>query len=182
MVSSLVWLDRWLLGIDTLDADHRALAGRVSRLIEASRDPVDPPPAPGPRSLDDDLAAEQLARLHELTEALRRHFRAEESFLNGIDYPEYPEHMSEHALHLAELVDLARRLEQDRRAGRPQRLDDEQLEFIKCWLVNHIAEDQRFARYYFRQCGTTAAEIHRRIRPTMPPGTHRVVPRAPDWS
>lgn len=183
MVSSLAWIDRWLLGIDMLDADHRALAGLVNRLIETSRDPTEVPAAPGPKSAGDRVAALQLARLHEMVEALRRHFRAEEAFLNEIDYPEYPEHLSEHALHLAELVDLARRLEQARRSGRPHRIDDGQLEFIKGWLVNHIAEDQRFARYYFEQCGARAAEDHRRIHQATPTRAHRPAARAPDgWS
>ncbi|AGA90408.1 hemerythrin-like metal-binding domain-containing protein [Thioflavicoccus mobilis 8321] len=164
MASSVAWRNRWLLGIDRLDLEHCELIELFNRVVEADPDPGRTAGTTTPTPINHRVETEQLARLEVLIEALRRHFRAEEEFLSSIGYPNYPEHMSEHALHLAELVDLLRRLKIGQEKDQLQRIDDEDLMFMRNWLVNHIAEEQRVARYYFEQLGVGATGDDRGVR------------------
>jgi hemerythrin-like metal-binding protein len=127
MTEPLIWRDAWLLDIELLDADHREMVRLMNRLS----DPDDPQPLS--------------RRITELIEHLRRHFHIEQVFLRAIDYPELDEHSREHALQLAELVDLSRRLA---RTDKPV-LDDTEIGALKDWFFPHvIAGDRRFAAYY----------------------------------
>lgn len=147
MASLLAWRDSWFLGIEHLDRDHRELVRLLNRLIEVGQRPPlyrHQPPQDG----GDDARA----RLQSLIDHLRRHFATEEAFLQSIDYPEISEHKSEHALLLAELVDLHR----DLRASGAERIDEESLEQVRDWFLHHVvAEDRRFAWYYYRQMGAS---------------------------
>ncbi len=146
MSSPLTWRDEWLLGIGRLDADHREMVRLFNRLIEVGRDP-------GGRGSDPHEAGWNglLDRLQDLIDHLRRHFVTEEAFLRGIGYPECSTHANEHALHIAELVDLHRRLS----VTKAPRIDEEGLEALKEWLFDHIDEDRGFARYYWRSVAQT---------------------------
>lgn len=132
MSEALVWRDAWALGVELLDAQHREMV----RLINAVLDP----------------AAESTvgARLDALIAHLRRHFDTEQVFLRAIDYPLTEQHCREHALQLAELVDLRRAVAGDTRA-----LSAEDRAGIRQWFFNHVvAEDRRFGAYYRRVvCG-----------------------------
>jgi hemerythrin len=123
---TLTWRDAWLIGIDPLDEEHRAMVNMINRL-------------------GDPEASETLAeRLDVLIAHLRRHFKAEEVFLRAIEYPGMVAHCREHAMQMAEFVDLRRQLP----AGRTSLTEAERSE-IRTWFLNHVvAEDRRFAEYY----------------------------------
>jgi hemerythrin len=129
MSEHLTWRPSWDLGIEVIDADHREMV----RLINRLSDPGDC------ASLGD--------RLRDLIAHLRRHFHAEETFLESIRYPQAAEHAREHHVQLAELVALGRML-----AGSSAMvLDRAELNALKDWFFNHvIAEDRRFADFYRR--------------------------------
>jgi hemerythrin len=127
MTDTLTWRDDWLLQIELLDADHRELVRLMNRLSDA--DDLDPLPR----------------RITQLIEHLRRHFHVEQVFLRSIDYPDLEQHTREHALQLAELVDMSRRFAGSDAAV----LEGAELRALKDWFFNHvIAEDRRFAAYY----------------------------------
>ncbi|MEA3278568.1 MAG: hemerythrin family protein [Pseudomonadota bacterium] len=145
--SPLIWRDSWALGIDTLDADHRELLRLMNRLISTGA--ANAHGAADSYGRGDHEAGSNVlvGRLDELVAHLRVHFEREEAFLRTIDYPGYEEHAGEHAMEMAELIDLRRALV----LASTQRLDRETIEDIKAWFFNHvIAEDQRYAEYYFR--------------------------------
>ncbi|TVQ87715.1 MAG: hypothetical protein EA400_10570 [Chromatiaceae bacterium] len=129
----LPWRDAWLLDIDLLDHDHREMV----RLINRLGDENDPAP----------LAT----RLDDLIDFLRNHFGVEQHFLSEIGYPDLTQHTREHALQMAEFIDLRRALASQ--THRTLGTDDRQA--IKHWFFNHvIAQDKRFAAYYRRVvCG-----------------------------
>lgn len=128
MTEALIWRDAWLMDIDLLDAEHREMVRLINRLA----------------SPDDD--APLAGRLGALIDHLRRHFHAEQEFLRAIDYPEIDEHCREHAMQLAEFVDLSRTLAGD---GARRVLNEEDMQAIKLWFFNHvIAQDRRFAAFY----------------------------------
>jgi hemerythrin len=149
MASPLVWRDVWLLEIDPLDADHREMVHLLNAVFCADED-RNTPPVPLTERLDALLAH------------LRVHFELEERFLAAIDYPELAEHKREHAIQMAELVDLRRAVtETDARC-----LSEEAEEGIRRWFFNHvIAEDQRFARYYRARLGAGGDPLSAAVRP-----------------
>lgn len=149
MASLLVWRDRWFLGIEDLDADHREILTLVNGLIEVGAGHGSPlrnaeePPLEGP-----------LERLQRLIDRLRRHCRVEDAFLKSIAYPDFAAHKCEHALHLAELVALRRRLA----AHGAQEIDEGSLNYVKEWFLNHLSDDRQFVRYYFERFGGAGAD------------------------
>lgn len=143
MTSLLTWRDEWSLGIEDIDRDHREMVRLMNRLF-CLDDPVSDgtPKDAGP------LAAERLERV---IAHLRSHFGREEEFLQSIDYPGFREHRTEHSLQMAELIEVKRLL--DERQARC--IDEETAAGLKRWFFNHvIAEDRRYADFYFEQLGT----------------------------
>jgi hemerythrin len=123
----LTWRDSYKLDIAPLDADHQEMVRLINRLADAGD------PMPLPRRLDDLIAH------------LRRHFKVEQAFLQQIDYPAADRHTREHAIQMAEFVDLSRHLVH----STARVLDQSELAAIKHWFFNHVvAEDKRFAAYY----------------------------------
>jgi hemerythrin len=149
MPTRLTWHEGWALGIEELDADHREMLRLLNLLFTegqvldgADDDPPEATQAPG---ADPPKVVE---RLDTVLAHLRTHFAREESFLQSIDYPHFEEHSGEHALEMAELVELRRDLAQ----RHARCLDEESTAAIKRWFFNHvIAEDQRYAEHYFER-------------------------------
>jgi hemerythrin len=128
---ALIWREAYAVGVDLLDAQHREMV----RLINLVLDPA---------------AGHGVgARLDKLIAHLRRHFETEEVFLRAVEYPLADEHVREHALQLAEFVDLRRRI------GCGGDVEAEIRTEIRTWFFNHVvAEDRRFGAYYRRVvCG-----------------------------
>ena len=129
---ALVWRESYATGVGLLDDEHRAMVRLINQLL----DPAD--------------AAPVGARLDALIAHLRRHFETEQVFLRAIDYPLAAEHTREHALQMAEFVDMRRTL-----AHADAALSAADRTAIRQWFFNHVvAEDRRFGAYYRRVvCG-----------------------------
>ncbi len=127
MVEFLVWRPEWLLNIPALDADYYQMVVLINQVA------------------DTDDSTPLTRRLTALLVHLQQHFVIERDFLRSIQYPELPEHCSDHALALAELIDLQRRVHVTQQTA----LTVDELQGIKRWFFNHvIAEDRLFASYY----------------------------------
>ena len=132
LTEALVWREAYAVGVELLDAQHREMVRLINQVLD---------PAAGDRAG---------ARLDALIAHLRRHFVTEEVFLRAIDYPLTEEHLREHALQMAEFVDLRRGIGRGSGAiGAEARAE------IRQWFFNHVvAEDRRFGAYYRRiVCG-----------------------------
>jgi hemerythrin len=144
MTALLVWRDAWLLGIDALDADHREMVRLLNELFgceEAS------PARAAPVAHDGSHKNRLLSRLDAVLIHLRSHFQCEETFLTAIGYPRLEQHRREHAIEMAELVDLQRSII----ATDAHCLSEAAAEGIKRWFFNHvIAEDREYAEFYLR--------------------------------
>jgi hemerythrin len=129
---ALVWRAAYAVGVELLDAQHREMVRLINRVLDRA------------------AGHEAGARLDALIAHLRRHFETEEVFLRAIDYPLAEEHCREHALQLAEFVDLRRGI--GRGGGAVGAADRTE---IRQWFFNHVvAEDRRFGAYYRRVvCG-----------------------------
>lgn len=162
MASKLCLRDSWILGIDNLDADHREIVRLFNRLVDGEQGGPMSQGRPGDHS--DGL----LDRLEALIDHLRRHFAVEEALLDEMGYPDAPAHKREHALQMAELVDLHRQLT----ITKFPRVDDQSLDALKDWFFAHVVdEDRYFARYYRQHAGRSSersrADAVHRNRPVV---------------
>jgi hemerythrin len=129
----LSWRDDWYLGIDKIDQQHLNLAALVNSIADSIE---------GDKSGSgiDGLSMRLLIQLQEET---RQHFRYEEAYMRDHDYPAQTSHHREHALLQAELRDLLREIEEDKRE-----FDIKTLTSLKHWLINHVIDsDLDIARY-----------------------------------
>ncbi|MCK4974781.1 MAG: hemerythrin family protein [Sulfurimonas sp.] len=79
---AILWDDRYKLGIDAIDIQHKQLFALVSKLY----------------ALDDDKSTKEELKdiLNELSEYMRTHFKDEEEYMLSIGYPELEEHKQLH--------------------------------------------------------------------------------------
>lgn len=161
-MSRLPWQESWTLGIELVDAEHRSLVDGVNQL--AARFTRDPAQAAEPLRVADgdalgDPASEHvalMAALELLAEQAREHFKHEEALMRAIDYPELASHRSEHALLLAEYIEMVRDLERQSQT----RLDSETVQSLHHWLVSHmVGADKDYADYYFAMLGQKQAPL-----------------------
>lgn len=131
--------EEWLLGIDTLDDQHREISEGLNRISEVSDEYS---------RLDNEEKEKQGELLSELIDALygktREHFKFEENMMKDEGYPGYAEHAREHAMLLAELkTTIAARLE----SGRVS-VDPDIFKALKSWFIVHLTQsDRNFAHY-----------------------------------
>jgi hemerythrin len=157
-MSLIHWQDNWTLGIDLMDAEHRALVDGINQLAERFAAPVGgaaaSPAGLGGAALDvvgvSEAAARQhadlIAALEVLADHAREHFKHEETLMRSLDYPELASHRSEHALLLAEFVEMVRDLERQDVTW----LDADTMEALYHWLVGHmVGADRDYADHYF---------------------------------
>ena len=131
MTELLTWRDDWLLDIDLLDDEHRLMVRLINRLAN----PDEPTPL--------------IQRLDDLIAHLRGHFQVEQAFLREIRYPDMDGHSREHAMQMAEFVDMRRELARTPAPSQPPTLELSDLRAIKHWFFNHVvAEDRRYAAFY----------------------------------
>jgi hemerythrin len=142
-VSIPTWQDAWTLHIDAMDADHRALVVLLGELARRFT------PQPG-EAADAGGHEALMAALEDLGEHTREHFHNEEEFMRSLDYPGLAAHRSEHALLLAEYVEMLRELRQQEVA----RLEEETITALRSWLVAHIlGADRDLAEFYYGLVG-----------------------------
>ena len=169
-MSAILWQESWTLGIDLIDVEHQSLVDGVNQL--AARFTLGPAQAAesvgmGGGDNPHDTSANHAAlikALEALAEQAREHFKHEENLMRAIDYPELASHRSEHALLLAEYVEMVRDLQRQRLIH----LDSEMVQSLHHWLVSHmVGADKDYADYYFSILG----------QQQKPPGS----PRSSTW-
>ncbi len=161
-MSAILWQESWTLGIDLIDVEHQSLVDGVNQL--AARFTLDPAQAAEPVGMGGggnphDTSANHAAlikALEALAEQAREHFKHEETLMRAIDYPELASHCSEHALLLAEYIEMVRDLERQSLIH----LDSETLRSLHHWLVSHmVGADKDYADYYFSILGQKQAPL-----------------------
>ncbi len=157
MTKLLTWRDEWALGIDALDADHRALIGTVIDICLRFC-----PQAAIPSGVSAGVAPPRTAGFpgasqRDLVEALvafggqvHAHFRREESFMRAIGYARAEQHAAEHVVLMSQFSEMLRNW----RALGITVFDEAAQERVCQWLLTHILEsDRAFAKDYFALCG-----------------------------
>ena len=126
----LVWRDDWLLGHESVDEQHLAVADKLNDLHRFL--------------VQERCGLDQLClKLAELLEMTRRHFQDEEALMEAHGYPGLKAHHREHAMLLAEMQEYMREIEAGRRAFSLQTLTA-----LKYWQIDHVLNsDQEFVAY-----------------------------------
>jgi len=122
------WTDSLLVGIKTIDDQHKQLVDMVNTLHHAVEEPGQSCPAP-----------ELVARLKAYA---AEHFHIEEGYMQAFAYPEFEAHMQEHQ----SFSDAVQTFEDN--CARGSANASEVLDFLKQWLTEHIlGVDMRMGRF-----------------------------------
>lgn len=118
-MSFMPWSDEFVLGIESIDTQHRWLVEATNRLYDQieSQQP------------DTKVVGEILEGLVDYT---MNHFILEEDLFNRLGYPESEAHKREHD----SFTNQAMKLLLDFDGGEP--VTEDTMEFLKAWLIHHI--------------------------------------------
>ena len=129
------WTERWSVGVDTVDAQHRELFATINSLLREDGKP----------------AALDLAKvLDYLEDYVNNHFGLEEIHMRRFSYPGFPPHKGEHIAFINGFYDL--RDEYDDNGATPE-LADKMGRYMGDWLVNHIGEIDKALGVFLRGKG-----------------------------
>lgn len=129
IVNAFVWRDRYRLGVDEMDDEHKILIEKINTLVSG---------------INEGQALASLKKAFtDLADYTTEHFRDEENFMASIGYPQLPNHKIIHRKLL------------DQVAAFGSRFDDgslntsELVAFLNDWLIKHIlGVDMRYAEFH----------------------------------
>ncbi|MGE0087100.1 MAG: bacteriohemerythrin [Desulfococcaceae bacterium] len=124
------WNDKYSIGIEEIDAQHRQLVQMVNELYEAMY------AGQGREALGKVLSS--------LILYTQTHFQTEERFMKLHDYPGYDGHKQIHEKMAAKVLDLQNAFHRGE-VSNPVQISN----FLKAWLVKHILKtDRKYADFY----------------------------------
>ncbi|WP_419779631.1 bacteriohemerythrin [Maridesulfovibrio sp.] len=129
--SDIKWSEDLLLGIPSIDAEHRVLVRYAEDFQTALRE-----------GQDHEAVARLFDRLLEYTSS---HFAREEAFMQKRGFPEIEKHMLEHRRITREVMELNR----DKKYVFPDSIDS----FLQDWIINHINNTDRKYVKFFKEEG-----------------------------
>ena len=151
MGAFITWSDDWLLGIDTLDNQHKVLADCINKLVAECKQAGTVTP---------ESAEQRKARLaglfNELYTTAKRHFSLEEALMRHEGYPSYSAHAREHVMLIAELkATFVNSLKEG-----CSTLNHDILTALKSWLIAHVSRSDRdFANFLLEKRQARPAEM-----------------------
>ncbi|HHV38860.1 MAG TPA: hemerythrin family protein [Tepidimicrobium sp.] len=131
----MMWKERYRIGVDLIDNQHRELFRRLSSFIQVvqNEDPWD-------QKLDDVKST-----LNFMQEYVVYHFEDEERYQREIGYPDYEEHREAHAKFKEEINEYVRLMEEE---GFTEESIQELAARLMTWLIMHVGKaDQRIGEY-----------------------------------
>ena len=129
------WTERWSVGVDTIDAQHRELFAAINSLLREEGKPT----------------SRDLAKvLDYLEKYVTNHVGLEEIYRRRISYPACHSHKGEHVAFINEFYDL--RDEYDNNGATPE-LADKMGRYMGDWLVNHIGKVDKALGAFLRDKG-----------------------------
>ena len=138
-MKDIAWGNMLSIGIDEVDDDHRKLVGLFNILNHSVT--------------GEDAPVYLTAVLEELINYTAWHFSHEERLMLKYGYEEYAKHKAEHR----KLIKSAKELQlKILLAG--NLVEDEDMEFLECWLSEHIlTADMRMGSYLAMKMGSYLA-------------------------
>ncbi|NLJ68517.1 MAG: hemerythrin family protein [Firmicutes bacterium] len=138
----MMWKDKYKIGVELIDGQHRELFGRVSSFLQAVQGEG-----------DWEVKLEQVkSTLQFMQNYVVEHFEAEEAFQRQIGFPEYEKHKQVHDEFKSTVNDYAETFVKE---GYTQELVQELGAKLMTWLIMHVAAaDQRIGAFVREQGGT----------------------------
>ncbi|MBF0375803.1 MAG: hemerythrin family protein [Alphaproteobacteria bacterium] len=135
-MSFFTWQDKFSVGVETFDRDHKILVDLIDQLHEAFvtgnvRETVE----------------QVLTVLIDYTET---HFAREEALMVEMGYPASREHIAQHQELKQQVIDILTRFRSDPNAS----MGNEVLGFLHNWLTLHILETDMSYKSFFIEHGT----------------------------
>ena len=132
-MSLVRWDDKYIIGNEVIDQDHRALFALINNFYDAFQE------SKRRRDLSVILTA--------LVKYAEQHFQREEAIMFASGYPVCEEHHEFHTKLYETIYQLNERLESD-----PAPLDRQAIMFLKDWMSDHIIlEDFKFGDFLRQQ-------------------------------
>lgn len=131
----MLWKDKYNLGVEQIDAQHRELFRRVSDFLEVLR--------------SSSSWEERVGKVNETLSFMKdyviTHFRDEEAYQIQIGYPEYDAHKQTHDEMVSYVAQFAAEYEQK---GYDEKLIQQFAGKLLAWLIHHVAaDDQKIGAY-----------------------------------
>ena len=131
----MLWKDKYNIGVDLIDRQHRELFERVNRFLTVLRSPV-----PWEEKVHE--VNETLAFMQEYVVV---HFRDEEQYQEELGYPGLEEHRKVHVQLIHDVTEFAKQYEKE---GYREELVQQFGGRLLAWLINHVAAtDQKIGEY-----------------------------------
>lgn len=131
----MYWKDRYELGVDLIDTQHKELFARVEVFMQKVRQAED--------------WDKKIAQVNETLEFMKvyvvEHFRDEEAYQQHIGYPGFEKHKKLHESMVQYVLDTCSEYESK---GFSEQLIQQFSGKLLAWLINHVAsEDQQIAEF-----------------------------------
>ena len=125
----VAWKDELSVGIESIDDDHKKLLTLINNLQTAVYYPTG--------------EAFERQALQELVDYTKYHFEREEKLMLANGYPDFEPHKRQHEAMIAKVNGFLEAYEKDREGT-----IDELTQFLKSWLIQHIAgTDQQYSEH-----------------------------------
>jgi hemerythrin-like metal-binding protein len=123
-MAEITWCDKYAVGVEGIDDDHKELFAAVNALESAMARNV--------------VAPETAALLQNLVDATQKHFASEEAAMREAKYPGLALHVANHQRLLEKVKAFASRHSQS-----DIQINQHALNFLRDWLVYHIENDDQ---------------------------------------
>ena len=138
-MSLMRWDNKYLVGQEVIDTDHRNLFQLINDFYDAFQETKS--------------RRELAALLTKLVQYAEAHFRREEAIMQSNGYMLLGEHQMSHTKLYETIYALNERLMSD-----PAPMDRAAVAFLKNWLVDHVMdEDMKFGEFLREQKGASPA-------------------------
>jgi hemerythrin len=125
------WDDRYLIGIQLIDDQHKKLIDLTNKLYA------------GCLAGDEDAQAYFMETVHGTVDYVKYHFTAEEKILEKVKYPALAEHKKSHEGFVKQIFDDVKNFESGKKF-----VPNVFVRYLKDWILTHIAvEDKQYAKY-----------------------------------
>ena len=130
----VVWGDRYILGLNTIDSQHKQLLDLTNELYKACRQ--------GDEVVDEAFRVV----IHKLVDYVKFHLSGEEKMLLKINYPNYAAHKKEHDGFVIKVLEEVRNFESGKTF-----VPNNFVRFLRDWVLAHIAvSDKLYAEYIMK--------------------------------
>ncbi|WP_312813012.1 hemerythrin family protein [Sedimentibacter sp.] len=137
----MFWKDKYEVGVELIDNQHKELFRRVEDCIKTIRS----------TTLGEEKAQKVNETLEFMKEYVVEHFRDEEEYQIKIGYPDYEKHKQIHDSMVSFVLEVSEEYEKD---GYNDALIQKFAGRLLTWLINHVAaEDQKIADYAVKKGG-----------------------------